>query len=163
MQRLSTRLSQNRPVDNTDPNNPLLHKPKLLIGRAAKHYTILNSELVELGRFSELESIFTYVKKVIKTKIYPGNKISNAVSKVDKETLWCTRCIDDPLVTVCIYCGCQVCVYIICFFTSYMYMRICVIICMYYYTVWYRYVLVSTIRSTYCCVMGVTASIIPTA
>ena len=109
MQRLSTRLSQKRAVDNTDPNSPLLHKPKLLIGRAGKHYTILNSELIELGRFSELESIFTYVKKVIKTKIYPSNKISNADSKVDKETLWCTRCIDDPLVTVCIYCGCQVC------------------------------------------------------
>lgn len=108
MNKLAGRLAQKRSEAGDEGGTSLIQKAKLAIGRAGRYYTILNSENVELGRFSSLETVFAYVKKVMKTKCYPSNKINNADSKVDVDSLWCTHCIDDALVTLCVFCGCQV-------------------------------------------------------
>ncbi len=49
MKKLSVRLAQKKVKDN-EQDNSMLHKSKLAIGRSEKHYTLLNSESVELGK-----------------------------------------------------------------------------------------------------------------
>ena len=56
----------------------------------------------EIGRFASLHDALVSTEQLTKNP----DKKNDIVN--DKE-LWCTFCIDDPDITICAFCGCQIC------------------------------------------------------
>lgn len=89
--------------DYADPITEEVRFPSdVSIVRANRQYVarkVIKGLLVEYGRYYELEEAFLSLLQ----------KEPEEERDESCESLWCTECLDNPNITICIFCGCKVC------------------------------------------------------
>eukprot|EP01039_Chlorochromonas_danica_P005016 gene5016-5508_t len=80
---------------------------KFIVRRTAR------KQIVELGRYSTLEEALDSISSIHQQKHSQSNRnghqYNHGVNSESDDKLWCTFCQDDPLITVCAFCGCKAC------------------------------------------------------
>jgi len=91
---------------DTDDDEPEKIKEVSIVKNGSKYVSrcITKKATNEIGRFGTLHDALISTEQFTKN---PDGKKNDNVD--DKDELWCTFCIDDPDITICAFCGCQIC------------------------------------------------------